>query len=178
VSLGHARGGGKAAGSLRGSGSGTYASDATTLISDPRGSVVDERAGAKDMEIDGPAKKSPAERYSTAGSREKMVEKGEEGGEEETNYPGALGLFVLVTGIALSVFLISLDRTIITTVSNSLSCLAQSDFEKERLIQDRRFHSSRMSSSLMIILGGMVQPISSRRPLSSPCTDGYICCSI
>ncbi|KAF8852927.1 major facilitator superfamily transporter [Acephala macrosclerotiorum] len=40
---------------------------------------------------------------------------GERNGEEETNYPGPLGLFILITGIALSVFLISLDRTIITT---------------------------------------------------------------
>ncbi|KAH7357258.1 major facilitator superfamily domain-containing protein, partial [Rhexocercosporidium sp. MPI-PUGE-AT-0058] len=35
--------------------------------------------------------------------------------EDETNYPGPFGLFILITGIALSVFLISLDRTIITT---------------------------------------------------------------
>lgn len=37
--------------------------------------------------------------------------------EDDTVYPGPLGLFILITGIALSVFLISLDRTIITTVS-------------------------------------------------------------
>ncbi|CZT10055.1 related to major facilitator (MFS1) transporter [Rhynchosporium graminicola] len=35
--------------------------------------------------------------------------------DDETKYPGPLGLFILITGIALSVFLISLDRTIITT---------------------------------------------------------------
>jgi hypothetical protein len=36
--------------------------------------------------------------------------------EDETVYPGPLPLSILVIGIALSVFLISLDRTIITTV--------------------------------------------------------------
>lgn len=40
----------------------------------------------------------------------------ETGEEDETRYPGPLALFVLVVGIAFSVFLISLDRTIITTV--------------------------------------------------------------
>jgi hypothetical protein len=35
---------------------------------------------------------------------------------EDLVYPKPLGLFILITGIALSVFLISLDRTIITTV--------------------------------------------------------------
>lgn len=37
--------------------------------------------------------------------------------EPVNNYPSSLGLTVLIIGLCLSVFLISLDRTIITTVS-------------------------------------------------------------
>jgi hypothetical protein len=41
----------------------------------------------------------------------------QETGDEETVYPGLLALSLIITGLCLSVFLISLDRTIITTVS-------------------------------------------------------------
>jgi len=48
----------------------------------------------------------------------KVVENpGEEKEEDENVFPGPLPLSILIIGIALSVFLISLDRTIITTVS-------------------------------------------------------------
>ena len=39
--------------------------------------------------------------------------------KDDNVYPSPLGLVILIAGIALSVFLISLDRTIITTVSSS-----------------------------------------------------------
>jgi hypothetical protein len=42
----------------------------------------------------------------------------ESGEEDELQYPGTFGVICLIFGIALSVFLISLDRTIITTVSS------------------------------------------------------------
>lgn len=94
-------------------GSAVYASDETTLVSDPReSSVVDYAAGSGEFRpyavIEAPNT-----------SQDEEVKSELEGGEEEeTNYPGPLGLSVLITGIALSVFLISLDRTIITTVSS------------------------------------------------------------
>lgn len=47
--------------------------------------------------------------------------------EDENIYPKPLGLFILITGIALSVFLISLDRTIITTVSLLLLSISTRD---------------------------------------------------
>lgn len=51
---------------------------------------------------------------------DKVLDKDGTGEEvDETKYPRSLALFILITGIALSVFLISLDRTIITTVSSS-----------------------------------------------------------
>lgn len=72
--------------------------------------------------------------------------------DDENNYPKPLGLFILITGIALSVFLISLDRTIITTVSfpSPASIMRQvTDFQ-------RQFRSFQRNSSRMMISVGMV----------------------
>jgi hypothetical protein len=96
------------------SGSAKYGSESTTLYSYPRSSVVDESTVGKykEIEIDAP-------KLEEVGGLEKETKAEEElnNQHEDGNiYPGPLGLFLLVTGIALSVFLISLDRTIITTV--------------------------------------------------------------
>jgi len=83
-------------------------SDETT-IADARGSVVSS------ANVEGRWKE--IEPVTPPGEEAKNQPR-EEDGEGEVNYPGPLGLFILITGIALSVFLISLDRTIITTVSS------------------------------------------------------------
>ncbi|KUJ13537.1 MFS general substrate transporter [Mollisia scopiformis] len=103
-------------------GSGIYGSDQTTLFSDPRSSLMSASgAGAvpkyKEIEISHPIAEGASSKVSTSeGSSQHVLPDEKEGAEEEeTVYPGPLGLFILITGIALSVFLISLDRTIITT---------------------------------------------------------------
>lgn len=63
-------------------------------------------------------------------AEEKDVGMIEEDDKDENIYPKPLGLFLLVTGIALSVFLISLDRTIITTVSLTKFRLNFAKFER------------------------------------------------
>jgi len=100
--------------SLSMSGSAKYGSEDTTLYSYPRGSVVDESHVGKYKEIE-----IGAPKLKEVGGLEKETKAEEEPNnqpEDGNIYPGPLGLFLLVTGIALSVFLISLDRTIITTV--------------------------------------------------------------
>jgi hypothetical protein len=99
-------------------GSAVFASDETTLFSNPRGSVVDYSSSNQQQDLE--LKKQQLETEQSLKEKERVGE--QVGGEEdEVNYPGPLGLFVLITGIALSVFLISLDRTIITTVRISPS---------------------------------------------------------
>jgi hypothetical protein len=90
-----------------------YGSEDTTLYSYPRSSVVDESTVAKykEIKIGGPKLEEDA-----SGKEPKVEEEPHIQHEDGNIYPGPLGLFLLVTGIALSVFLISLDRTIITTV--------------------------------------------------------------
>jgi len=97
-------------------GSAVFASDETTLFSDPRGSVVDYSHSnqQQDQEL-----KKQFETEQSLKEKERVGERVDGEEEDEVNYPGPLGLFVLITGIALSVFLISLDRTIITTVRTS-----------------------------------------------------------
>lgn len=98
-------------------------SDQTTLFSDARSSLVSSGVNA------GKYKEIEISQSGTEGSGSEELSLGECNGsgnggegregreEEEIIYPGPLKLFILVVGIALSVFLISLDRTIITTVS-------------------------------------------------------------
>lgn len=49
---------------------------------------------------------------------ENAADEGKDFDEEEVTYPKPWITAFLITGISLSVFLISLDRTIVTTVSN------------------------------------------------------------
>ncbi|CZR52547.1 related to major facilitator (MFS1) transporter [Phialocephala subalpina] len=97
--------------------SAVYGSESATLFSDPRSSMFSAANPnlSKYKEIEVP--REVAEGGSKGGGEDGNVEvaTGEKDEEEETKYPGPLGLFILITGIALSVFLISLDRTIITT---------------------------------------------------------------
>jgi hypothetical protein len=95
------------------SGSAKYGSEDTTLYSYPRSSVVDESTVGKyeEIKIGGPKLEEDV-----SGKEPKVEEVPHNRHEDGNIYPGPLGLFLLVTGIALSVFLISLDRTIITTV--------------------------------------------------------------
>jgi hypothetical protein len=157
------------------SGSANYASDETTLFSDPRSSVADYAVGGsesqefrsyKEIEIGVPPAK-PQE-----GENEGEVEK-EEGEEGENNYPGPLGLFILITGIALSVFLISLDRTIITTVSDFTII----DLMEVKLTGNRPFLSSQTSSSPTMTSVGTALHIFSQHQHSNHCMEGYTCCS-
>lgn len=85
-----------------------FGSDDITLYSDVRTSQWSD----KKAETSGPGTSKKGNNQEERPLAQEHV--GEE--EDETNYPGPLGLFILITGIALSVFLISLDRTIITTV--------------------------------------------------------------
>ena len=71
--------------------------------------------------------------------------------EDETNYPGPLGLLFLSLGLMLCVFLISLDRTIITPVSLSPSFGVLDNAYLKRLSL-----SLSMSFNPTKILGGMV----------------------
>jgi hypothetical protein len=95
------------------SGSAKYGSENTTLYSYPRSSVVDESTIGKykEIEVGGPKLEEDV-----SGKEPKVEEEPNNQYDDGNIYPGPLGLFLLVTGIALSVFLISLDRTIITTV--------------------------------------------------------------
>jgi hypothetical protein len=79
--------------------------------------------------------------------------------EDDSIYPSLLGLFILISGIALSVFLISLDRTIITTVSCSV---AQSEMKSIADCKKRQSHTSRMSSNHTTISDGMALHTSSQ----------------
>lgn len=112
-------------------GSALYGSESATLWSENRSSVLSAGNAnlSKYKEIEIPREATPG--ISKAGDcdgsggggvegEEVNVGAGEEGKveEDEVKYPGPLGLFILITGIALSVFLISLDRTIITTVGS------------------------------------------------------------
>jgi hypothetical protein len=136
-------------------GSAVYASDETTLFSNPRCSVVDYAVGGGSQEfrrykeIDVEVPRSKAEE----GGNEGEVERKEE--DDENTYPGPLGLFILITGIALSVFLISLDRTIITTVSDFRII----DLREVKLTVNRPFLSSQTSSNLTTISAGMARHI-------------------
>jgi hypothetical protein len=104
-------------------------SNGKTLFSHPEdGSLVDSYSGINDKELEvgpgtGLAAAGGSGIYGTEGdgSTKALQEKTglAEGDEDENNYPGPLALSILIIGIALSVFLISLDRTIITTVSHS-----------------------------------------------------------
>ncbi|KAL2072957.1 hypothetical protein VTL71DRAFT_10281 [Oculimacula yallundae] len=87
-----------------GTASQAYASDDTTLFSE----IPASRHSDKHGDIGDAGGKT-----ADGGNEAAAKEAGEE--DDETKYPGPLGLFILITGIALSVFLISLDRTIITT---------------------------------------------------------------
>lgn len=100
-----------------GTGSHLLGSDDVTLCSNTTGRTKGTGlcAKCKQAEVD---ERPPPELPVDEPSQETLV--GEEvktEEEDETKYPGPLGLFILITGIALSIFLISLDRTIITTVS-------------------------------------------------------------
>jgi hypothetical protein len=98
-------------------------SDAVTLFSDPRSSLISAKAAKyKEIETSQSIAKMGNSKGIKNGGLSESEGKGKEGGgsgegEDEVVYPGPLKLFILVAGIALSVFLISLDRTIITTVS-------------------------------------------------------------
>lgn len=78
----------------------------TTLYERPESSALDREMRALTQD----------ETTTAMGRSEGSMESKEEN-EREVSYPEPLGLFILIMGIALSVFLISLDRTIITTVS-------------------------------------------------------------
>lgn len=95
------------------------------------GSLVGPYTGLNDKELEmgpgaGLALAGDSQIYDAEGdgSTKALQEKTSlrEDDEAENNYPGPLALFILITGIAPSVFLISLDRTIITTVSRSAPC--------------------------------------------------------
>ncbi|KAG4434892.1 hypothetical protein IFR05_009622 [Cadophora sp. M221] len=89
-----------------GAGSQTFGSDDVTLYSQVRAS----RYSDKHAEVVGGGDDDGKNAVDQKVAADETSEE-----EDETNYPGPLGLFILITGIALSVFLISLDRTIITT---------------------------------------------------------------
>jgi hypothetical protein len=99
-------------------------SDETTLVSlsGSSGIGIDEDGGAgssgsKDLkggvELDADMEK--AKRAGTGPPNKDTDRKVE---EDDNVYPGPLGLIILSIGLMLCVFLISLDRTIITTVSS------------------------------------------------------------
>jgi hypothetical protein len=146
------------------SGSAKYGSEDTTLYSYPRNSVVDQSAIGKYKEIEISAPKLEED---VSGKEPKVEEEPHNQHGDGDIYPSPLGLFLLVTGIALSVFLISLDRTIITTVRDFL---ALQKCGIRLLIPTRPFHSLRMSSTPTPMLAGMDLPTSSQHPLSSLCT--------
>jgi hypothetical protein len=90
-----------------------FISDDATLFSDPRNSVI---ASTINEESLGSLKKKEAPRIEESDRAPPAAQENKT--EEDDNvYPGPLGLSMLIIGIALSVFLISVDRTIITTVS-------------------------------------------------------------
>ena len=105
---------------------GVNSSDATTLFSVPRSSLVGE--GSRLNSVAGSARgkytqieiPTIPEGEGFGNETKATSQAGEKAGvethEDGNVYPGPLGLFILIMGVALSVFLISLDRTIITTV--------------------------------------------------------------
>lgn len=96
-------------------------SDQVTLFEDQRSSAVSVAGKYREIEASKPATEIGS--VKGAANEDGQVDEkgvgngGANGEEDEIVYPGPLKLFILVFGIALSVFLISLDRTIITTVS-------------------------------------------------------------
>lgn len=60
---------------------------------------------------------------STAREKDEKVDPSQQPGELEPEHPGSIALTFLMIGLCLSVFLISLDRTIVTTVCIDYPCL-------------------------------------------------------
>jgi len=129
----------------KGDGSTLFTSDDMTLFSDRRSSVVDTslEGSRKYEEVDVPdvAMRSVIESDGTSERVDAENLKAAPAGEDENHYPGLLGLGILITGIALSVFLISLDRTIITTVSCSILYVAR---ERELISAGDSIHLERI----------------------------------
>lgn len=105
----------------------------TTLLSDPRGTPMiggshqgrHEDFGVPEGTVEAGSKNNLVDEASQT-NRDTDPKGNLDGNDgDEIVYPGPLKLSILVIGIALSVFLISLDRTIITTVSISSLLAAQ-----------------------------------------------------
>ena len=99
-----------------------------------------------------------------------------EAAEDPHDYPGPLALSLLTTGICLSVFLVSLDRTIVATVRASSENL---DTESSQLIcfPPRPYRVSPTISTPLTMLVGTAARIWSQLALSSPYMGVYSPCS-
>ena len=97
--------------------------------------------------------------------------------EDPHEYPGPLALSLLTIGICLSVFLVSLDRTIVATVRVSCWPLG---IEASRLISlpSRPYRALPTISIPPEMLGGTAAPTWLPLALSSPFTGVYSSCSI
>lgn len=94
-----------------------------------------------------------------------------EAAEDPYEYPGPLALFFLTVGICLSVFLVSLDRTIVATVSIPLKLEHQSSSTHRH--PQRLYRVSPMTSTRQAMLAGMEAHTFSQLELCSQYMAGY-----
>ena len=92
-------------------------------------------------------------------------------------YPGPLALSLLTVGICLSVFLVSLDRTIVATVRASFEPLGTKASELTHFAS-RPYRASLMIFAPLTMLGGTAAHTSSQLALCSPFTGAYSSISI
>lgn len=95
-----------------------------------------------------------------------------EAAEDPREYPGPLALSLLTVGICLSVFLVSLDRTIVATVRSSCDSLS-TRFSELITAPSRPSRASPTSSTPLTMLVGTAARIWSQLALSSPSMAAY-----
>lgn len=95
-----------------------------------------------------------------------------EAAEDPHEYPGPLALTLLTIGICLSVFLVSLDRTIVATVRASCGNTGANSFELISFPQ-RPYRASPTISTPLTMLVGTAAHTWSRLALSSPFMGEY-----
>lgn len=100
-----------------------------------------------------------------------------EAAEDPYEYPGPLALSLLTVGICLSVFLVSLDRTIVATVRASCENLGPRSSELIPFLS-RPYRASPTIFTLLTMLVGMAARTWSQLALSSPFMGVYSSCSI
>ena len=131
-----------------------------------------EAVGEPAVESAAPADTAPQGDAPAAGN-EKTPENDEENGFV-TGFP----LTCLFVGLMLGVFLVSLDRTIISTVR--MTRVVHSPISARHVDQYSPHRPSRTSPTNFTrrrILDGMARPTFSQLVLSSPCLVGFSCCS-